>query len=300
MFVLGALLSTALFAGVRTLVQPQESQERSEVLLSEQVDLAQLLDLCSQRLKINLEYDPAVVKGTITFRFTEAISDADLWVLTNRLLASHGFTTVQMAGEDTLSVLKLADAGGFARIETDASAARAGFIRVMRSVRNRSAKELVAALQLVLSKPGGSVSHAEGSDYVVIGDLKPHVERALELLAAVDVPRSANVVEEVEASFVPASELVTLVDRVLTTQTGLDPGSPTGRLIATPDEKRILVIAPAVLLPRILDLLDRFDRREAQSTVTYAPKSFVTVTRSTPPQDAVTISVCGDASARQH
>lgn len=272
MFVLGAMLSTAVLAGCTSPALRQDSPPRQDVLLSEQVDLTRLLDLCSQRLKINLEYDPAIVKGAITFRFTEPISDTELWVLTNRLLASHGFTTVQMSGEKTLSVVKLSDAGGLARIETDLAGTVAGFVRVIRAVRNRSAKEVVATIQLVLSKPGGSVTQAEGSDFVVIGDLKPHVERALELLAAADVSRSASVVEEVEARFVPASELVTLVDRVLTTQWGLDPGSATGKLIATPDEKRVLVIAPATLLPRIQDLLDRFDRREAQSTVTYAPR----------------------------
>src|SRR5258705_8168167 len=52
------------------------AQESS--LLSEQVDLVRLLDLCAQRLKLNLEYDPTVVKGTITFRFAEAVTDEQL------------------------------------------------------------------------------------------------------------------------------------------------------------------------------------------------------------------------------
>src|SRR5262249_5432526 len=72
----------------------------------------------------------------------------------------------------------------------------------------------------------------------------------------------------------PATELVTLVDRVLTTQTGIDPGAPTGKVIATPDEKRVLVIAPTAIAPRILDLLEHFDRREAQTTSTYSPRSY--------------------------
>jgi len=260
---------------------PSTGQERSPAppsqnsLLSEQVDLVRLLDLCAQRLKLNLEYDPAVVKGTITFRFAEAVTDDQLWALTNRLLSTHGFTTVATAGEKTLSVVKLADAAGQARVEEgDPALATAGFVKVLRRVERRSAKDLVAPLQLVLSKPGGSVSPAEGSDLLVIADLKPQVLKALEVLALLDVTKDGSALLEFEAKHLPATELVTLVDRVLTTQTGLDPGAPTGKVIATPDEKRVLVIAPPAIAPRVLDLLEHFDRREAQTTVTYSPRSY--------------------------
>lgn len=244
-------------------------------LLSEQIDLARLLDLCAARLKLNLEYDPAVVKGTITFRFTEAVSDEQLWTLTNRLLASHGFTTVQMAGEKTLSVVKLAEAAGVARIEdSEPSLASAGFVRVLRRIEHRPAKELVSAVQLVLSKPGGSVTQAEGSDFLVLADLKPQVMKALKVLDLLDAPRDSSALEEYLSEHLPATELVTLVDRVLTTQAGLDASGAAGKLVATPDERRVLIVAPLAQVPRIVDLLKRFDQREAQTTQTYAPKAF--------------------------
>jgi type II secretory pathway component GspD/PulD (secretin) len=244
-------------------------------VLAEQVDLARLLDLCASRLHLNLEYDPATVKGAITFRFPTAIPDADLWTLTNRLLAAHGFTTVQMAGEKTLSVVKLAEAAGVARIEDgDPAASTAGFVRVVRHAQNRPSKELLAPLQLVLSKPGGSATQAEGADLLVVADLKPQLLKALEVLALIDVPKSFAVVQEVEAKHLKATELTTLVDRVLTTQSGVDAGGSIGKLIAAPDERRILVIAPQAQVARILDLIERFDQKEAQTTVTYAPKSF--------------------------
>jgi type II secretory pathway component GspD/PulD (secretin) len=244
-------------------------------LLSEQIDLARLLDLCAARLKLNVEYDPAIVKGTITFRFTEAISDEQLWTLANRLLASHGFTTVQMAGERTLSVVKLAEAAGQARIEEgDLATARAGFVRVLRRVKQRPVKELVASLQLVLSKPGGIVTQAEGSDLLLLADLKPQVEKALEVLALLDVPRDASMIEEYSTRHLPATELVTLVDRVLTTQSGIESGPTIGKLVATPDEQRVLIVTSPSQFARIVDLLQRFDQREAQTTVTYASRAF--------------------------
>ena len=244
-------------------------------LLSEQIDLTRLLDLCAARLKLNVEYDPAIVKGTITFRFTEAISDEHLWTLTNRLLAGHGFTTVQMAGERTLSVVKLSEAAGQARIEEGVpSTAMAGFVRVLHRVKARSAKELVAPVQLLISKPAGSVTHAEGSDLLLIADLKPQVLKALEILALLDVPRDSSSLNEYSTEHLPATELVTLVDRVLTTQAGLDATAPGAKLVATPDERRVLIVAAPTQVARIVDLLKRFDQREAQTTITYAPKAF--------------------------
>ncbi len=255
--------------------QTIDANDAERSLLAEQIDLARLLDLAASRLKLNIEYDPAVVKGTLTFRFSQAITDEQLWTLTNRLLASHGFTTVQMAGEKTLSVVKLADAVGQARIEgSDPLLASAGFIRVMRRRQHRAAKDLIAPLQLVLSKPGGSVLQAEGSDLLVIADLKPQALKALELLDLLDVPRDASALEEFAVQHLAATELVTLVDRVLTTQVGLEPGSPTGKLVATPDERRVIIVAPRAQIARITDLLKRFDQREVQTTATYAPKVF--------------------------
>jgi general secretion pathway protein D len=256
-------------------VQEKKESDNDKSLLSEQVDLARLLDLCSNRLKLDLEYDPAVVKGSLTFRFNAGVTDDELWSLTNRLLATHGFTTVQTSAARTLSVVKLAEAAGLARIEDgDPKDALGGFLRVVRTVKNRPAKELVSSLQLVLSKPGGSVSPAEGADLVVIADLKPQLLRALNLLEVLDAPRGANTIREYEAKHLPATELATLVDRVLATQTGLDPGSTPGKVLATPDEKRVLVIALPSQADRMLELLARFDQRESQTTVTFTPKSF--------------------------
>jgi len=244
-------------------------------LLAEQIDLARLLDLCASRLKLNVEYDPAIIKGTITFRFSEAVSDEQLWTLTNRLLASHGFTTVQMAGERTLSVVKLSEAAGQARIEAgDPSSAMSGFVRVLHRARARAAKELVAPVQLLLSKPAGSVTQAEGSDLLIIADLKPQVLKALEILALLDVPRDSSSLTEYPTEHLPATELVTLVDRVLTTQAGLDATTPGAKLVATPDERRVLIVAAPSQVARIVDLLKRFDQREAQTSITYAPKTY--------------------------
>jgi hypothetical protein len=83
-----------------------------------QIDLPRLVDLCSQRLGLRIDYDPALVKGQVTLRIPDALSDEELWALTNQLLAQRGFTTVRASGAQTLSVIKAADAPQVARVES--------------------------------------------------------------------------------------------------------------------------------------------------------------------------------------
>lgn len=173
----------ALF-GARSLVLAAPSQPPAATVLPDQVDLARLVDLCSQRLQINIEYDPAALKGAAaTLRLGSPVSDAELWSLTNRLLASHGFTTVRAPtsapnctttpnpGDNhpapgelaTYSVVKSSEAAAAARIEEgpDGSLFAAGFKTVVVRTAHRSAKDLAEALKPFLTKSGaGQVGSA--------------------------------------------------------------------------------------------------------------------------------------------
>ena len=88
-----------------------------EVQPAGQIELPRLVDLAAQRLGVNLQYDAAALRGSVTLRLGAGISDEELWALTNRVLASQGFTTVRMHGDGdtTYSVVRLADAPGLAR-----------------------------------------------------------------------------------------------------------------------------------------------------------------------------------------
>src|SRR5262245_38103854 len=89
-----------------TNVRASLAQDKN-VMLSEQMELARLVDIAAQRLKVNIEYDATLLKGSVTLRLGAGISDAELWDLTNRLLAARGFTTVMPPGRDgVLSVVR--------------------------------------------------------------------------------------------------------------------------------------------------------------------------------------------------
>ncbi len=99
-------------------LRPDAAQQNSpEVNLASQIELPRLVDLAAQRLGVNLQYDAAALRGSVTLRLGAGISDGELWALTNRVLASQGFTTVRMHGDGdtTYSVVRLADAPGLAR-----------------------------------------------------------------------------------------------------------------------------------------------------------------------------------------
>ncbi|MBX3322243.1 MAG: hypothetical protein KF757_04560 [Phycisphaeraceae bacterium] len=90
----------------------------TQTLPAGQVDVARLVDLAGARAGVNIEYDASVVRGSATLRFETGVDDRELWALMNRVLTSRGLTTVRLTGERTYSVVRLADAAGFAPLET--------------------------------------------------------------------------------------------------------------------------------------------------------------------------------------
>jgi tetratricopeptide (TPR) repeat protein len=81
-----------------------------QTILSGEIELPRLVDLCAQRLNLNIEYDVNALRGTVTLRLGRGVTDAELWTLTNRLLVTRGFVSVRGPGESLLSIVKLNEA----------------------------------------------------------------------------------------------------------------------------------------------------------------------------------------------
>src|SRR5438477_7025089 len=75
--------------------EAQNPTSQPTTILSGQVELARLVDLCAERLGLKIEYDASVLKGVVTLRLGESVTDAELWRLTNQILAARGFASVQ-------------------------------------------------------------------------------------------------------------------------------------------------------------------------------------------------------------
>lgn len=271
---LGALVVSG--SGSGAFAQEQPVRSATALSLAGQIELARLVDLASQRLHLNIDYDESALKGTVTLRLGGSVSDDELWLLVNQLLASRGFTTVR-GDAGTLSVVKLADAQGLAHVAIEPAQGQvnsAGFTTVAARVQYRPVKEIMDALGVILSKPGGKVQALPGTSLVLISDLSPRTERALAVLAKLDTPDAAVALERVPAANLPASQLATLVAQVQSKVEAAGGQAMKGELLPGPDGASLLLMAPREQVEAWKNLIASLDQRQPVETRTYSPGSF--------------------------
>jgi len=247
--------------------------EPPAITLAGQIELARLVDLASQRLRLNVEYDEAALKGTVTLRIGGSITDEELWALVNQLLAARGFTTVQGSG-NALSVVKIADAPGLAPLQDQGESGGPGFVTVAARVRYRPVKGVVEALNLVLSKPSGKAQVLPGTSLVLVADFAPRVDRALELLGKLDAPDSAVTLVEVPVHNLAASQLATIIGQVQAKAEAQGGLALSGDLLPSTTGESLLLIAPADQADAWTALIARLDQRPPAETRTYSPGAF--------------------------
>ncbi|MCC6660713.1 MAG: hypothetical protein IT437_07480 [Phycisphaerales bacterium] len=248
--------------------------------LAGQIELARLVDLAAHRLHLVIDYDAAALKGTITLRQANGVSDAELWDLTNRLLAARGFTTVRMPRSDAVSVVKIGEAANLSRVAgvVDVPAPEgppAGFTSVALRVRHRPVREVIETVGRLLSKPGGSISAlSEPGGLVLISDLTPRVELATALIERLDVSIGESGLEVVPARNMTAAALVTLVAQVAAKRELVSGEKVPGEVLPGGVGDTVLVIAPPDHAQYWKSLIAQLDQREEVTTVVYTPRNF--------------------------
>ena len=147
-----------------------QTDENPQVHLAGEVQLARLVDLCAERLGLNIQYDASALTAKVTLRLKGPLTDEELWSLTNRLLGLNGLTSVELAGGPeegkagkTLSIVKLAEAGGLSRVIQHDGADRAdeslaGFSTIVVRLRYQSATTVLDALQPVMNRQGSTAA----------------------------------------------------------------------------------------------------------------------------------------------
>lgn len=156
--------------------QPQSGPSLS---LAGQLELGRFTDMVAERLRLNFEYDPAALTGSVNIRTEGGLSDRELWQLFNGILATRGLTTVLDPTQQTYRIVKLSDAatvaplitrqadGALAGVGTGAATGPdgaqregpgAGFVTVVVRTVHRPAKDLVEPVSKVITKPSGSVT----------------------------------------------------------------------------------------------------------------------------------------------
>lgn len=233
--------------------RPLRADDGRELMLAGEIDLARLVDLVAAHLDLVIDYDPAVIRGTVTLRGQPRLTSAELWRLTNQSLGSRGFTTVKRAGDRRFSVVRLQDAAAVAAVEfathiggndvaseqKDPTAAAVrhpnaaahvesttpGFRVVLVAPRHLSARTLADSLGAVFLRAtptGGTATGSSGSSVqatdnnrVLIADVSERVAHMLAFIARADTERSPIVIEEYEPRFISPSDLAALAAQIL-------------------------------------------------------------------------------------
>lgn len=243
--------------------------------LAGQVELPRLIDLCAERLGLNIEYDAQAIRGTVTLRLGASVSDDELWALTNRVLASRGFTSVRMPGENLLSIVRLADAPAMARLEdVGQGEPEAGFMTVIARIEHQPMRDMVAAVRLVLSKQGSAVSPVGETGLLMISDLKPRLDEAMRLIDMLDVPFDQPMIQTIATEHLSAMQIATLVTAAAAARDTMSIRPLRGKLTPSPDGNAVIVIAPASETSSWNDLIRLFDQREVVEGRTYTPRHF--------------------------
>jgi len=248
--------------------------------LAGQIEVVRLVDLSSQRLKLNVEYDAAALKalGPVTLRLDAGISDEELWNLTNRVLIARGFSTVRVPGKSAYTVVKLTDAStsGGAAENGRGGEPIAGFRVAAVRTKHRPAKELTEAVSKVLSKAGGSaLVLKEGVEgLLLISDTSPRVEQALSLIDLLDVAAGQITTEEIPVRNYTGQQLATLAAQVTAKRELLSGEKVPGEILPSPDNTGILLVCETKSMQYWKDLIGSLDKRDRTDTVTYAPKVF--------------------------
>lgn len=265
----------ALLAALGSPLLGQETGDPTWHVVTDEIEVVELLEICARELELPLDYVPETIEGTVEVRSGLGVTIQGLWATTNRLLVERGFACVQIAGEDTLSVVKLDLAPTLARLEPgQPESARAGYIRVLQPIHSADGSELTSSLEALLPGDGTLVTSLSGDSHVVLAGLKPQVLQALQVLAVLDAVPSPVAVEEVRVSHVPPVTLAALLEQVAQKRKAIGQGELQGSVVADAATASLLVVAPSDEIPEWIDLIAQLDRAEARFTKDYVPVRF--------------------------
>lgn len=249
----------------------------SGIALPGTIELPRLVDLAAERLRIAVTYDPATLKGQLTLRIGDSVSDDQLWRFMLDALASNSWTLVRRDSAGTLySVVRLADAAGVAAINAGEQPPRsiAGFVTAIYRVRNAPSKSVTDAIKQLVSKPAGGVTALSDNGLIAISDLSSRIPDLLKIAAEVDVPADPVVVEEFPLRVLTAGSAVTLVGQLITKQDAVVGQKTSGEIVPGPGGTSVFVVAPMRSIETWRSILRRVESGEAYQTVTYTPKKF--------------------------
>lgn len=279
-------ISTNDASAQATTSSPNAHPDAAAITLSGEIKLDQLVELVSTRLNVSVEYTQRdLAQRSVTLRLRHTLDDQELWRTLTLVLEGQGFAIVPMQDSRILRIVPVAQAPSEAQSLTDPNdlgrpLAEPGsnFVTVLIELQTASPSTIAAALQPLLTPNAGQVKPIGEAGLLLISDFRGRVQRALDVIERLDSPTDPidRVTIELQAS--TASRVIESVQLVLTAELTADPSlaqtasgavAPGVQLLPMPDDRSILILAPASRLPRITSLIKRFDVAEPIITRAY-------------------------------
>jgi len=253
-----------------------------EVGLSQKIDLngkleiSRLVDLCASELSLTIQYDSSELKGNVTLRVGDDLSRDELWGLTNHILESRGFTTIETGGGGAFSVVRIGKGALATAIGSNPGkdGYRPGFTSVVVRLKALPAREAVSSMGALVSNDGGSVVALGSSNLILISDRTERVMHAVELLREIDLPFQPPSFHSYRTKSRSPKELVASANEVMRTfeASGGRPGR--GKLVARDDVGEVLVVAPAGEMDAWREMLETLDIGGRRETRVYESSSY--------------------------
>ena len=241
--------------------------------IEEDVELARLVDLCGERLRLDVHYEPGQLTGVVALRSMEGLSDQELWTLANRALVSRGLTSIQMPGDEAITVVRLDEAGSMARLEqADLSKARAGYVKILHGLKCASPTDVLPSITHVMSGSGGLALALGKTNSILLADLRPNLDQVLQLLELLDAAPS-DTVTELPLRYVEPDALVSQVEMLAIAQASVHGLQLKGKLLPSQAGQAVLLIAPSEERQFWLDMISRMDQRKEVRTLSYTPRN---------------------------
>ena len=262
------LLGVALLR-MPTLAVAQQSSD-DVLMLSGGVPLVRLLDLCAEKLDLDVEYDRAQVTGDVQLRLSQPTDAESLWALTNAVLASRGLTTIRRPGTKIVAVVQTRVAGGAAPIELIESTQNtsAAFRSVVIDSESTPPSRLLSALS-VLASPDGRVVAVGDTSLILLADRSDRIQTMLDVATGLADPEREVVAERVELRHRDAEALTTALNGVLAAQLQAGAAPRRGSVTPTGDRNALVIVAPRDSITEWIETIQSLDTPERIQTETY-------------------------------
>jgi len=216
----------------------------------------------------------------VTLRLPEGFERSGLWSLTNRVLASRGFTSIeQSSGPDgkvgVTSIVKLADAAGLAPIQKGSAEPASRRLHDADPAHQESVRQGHPRVREDgFVQAGRSITELGTRRFGVDFGFGARIEQAARIIETLDVPGQQPVIQKLPTRFVSASQLATMVTAAATARDAMASLPRKGKLIASPDAMRSSCVCPPEELEFWIGLISRFDERQTVVRKTYVPTHF--------------------------